>query len=89
MKYLMISLVLLGGCASTQPYYAPKPKIDIPDLPVVAGAGKTVVVPNKKLTDTEKDKLIVQMRKSEKANAEGYLARGRAFNSIKRIYQGN
>ena len=87
MRVLLLSL-LVAGCASPIEYNDPKPKTELPNLPVVAGAGKVTPIPSKKLTDAEKDQLIVTMRKSEKANAEGYNARGRAFNSIKRIYSG-
>lgn len=89
MKAVIILSLLLAGCAQTMAEYNPaKPKTDLPDLPSVRGAGKTTPIPKKKMTDEEKDALIVQMRKSEKANAEGYNARGRAYDRIKRIYSG-
>ncbi len=89
MRYAIVLLLLLAGCQSApEPYYDPKPKTNLPDLPKVKGAGKITVIPEGKLTDEQKDQLIVNMRRSEKANAEGYNARGRAYDGIKRIYQG-
>lgn len=86
---IIVFTLFLAGCAATQEaYYDPKPKTELPDLPSIAGAGKITKIPNKKLTDQEKDELIIKMSRSEKANAEGYNARGRAYNNIKRIYAG-
>lgn len=87
MRVILLCL-LLAGCSQTDVYYDPKPKTDIPDLPSVRGAGKLVEIPKGELTDEQKDLTIIALRKSEKANAEGYIARGRAFTKFKRIYNG-
>lgn len=88
MRIIILALLLSGCAAAQEAYYDPKPKTELPDLPVIAGAGTVTKIPNKKLTDEEKDAIIVQMHRSERANAEGYNARGRAYDDIRRIYSG-
>lgn len=88
MKALLLLPLLLLGCATTDPYYDPSPKTELPDLPTVKGAGKVTQIPKGKLTDQQKDTLIARMRESERANAAGYNARGRAYEQTRRIYRG-
>lgn len=87
MRILALTL-LMASCQPTEPYYDPKPKTELPDLPAIAGAGKVTKIPDKKLTDEEKDRLIVQMHRNERLNASGYNARGRAYEDIRRTYGG-
>jgi hypothetical protein len=87
MRVILLSLFLVG-CAAQDAYYDPSPKTQIPNLPSVKGAGSITKIPSKKMTDQEKDDLIAQLRESEIANARGYVARGRAFNNIQKIYKG-
>ena len=87
MRVIFITL-LLAGCATAETYYDPKPKTELPDLPSIAGAGTVTKIPNKKLSDEEKDALIVQMHRNERLNAAGYNARGNAYQDIRRTYGG-
>ena len=85
---IIILALLLSGCAAQEVYYDPKPKTELPELPTVAGAGTITKIPDKKLSDQEKDQIILQMHRNEKLNAEGYNARGRAYEAIRRTYGG-
>lgn len=85
---IIILALLLSGCAAQEAYYDPKPKTELPDLPTIAGAGTVTKIPNKKLSDEEKDLIILHMQRNEKLNAEGYNARGRAYEAIRRTYGG-
>lgn len=87
MRIIVLTL-FLAGCAAQEAYYDPNPKTELPNLPTIAGAGTVTKIPNKKLSDQEKDQLIVQMQRNEKLNAEGYNARGRAYEAIRRTYGG-
>ncbi len=87
MKILALTL-LMASCQPQDAYYDSKPKTELPELPSISGAGKVTKIPDKKLSDQEKDALIVQMQRNEKLNAEGYNARGRAYEAIRRTYGG-
>lgn len=88
MRVILLALLLSGCAAAQEAYYDPKPKTELPELPTIAGAGTVTKIPNKKLSDEEKDTIIVQMQRNEKLNAEGYNARGRAYEAIRRTYGG-
>lgn len=88
MRILVITLLLAGCAAQQEAYYDPKPKTELPELPSIAGAGKVTNIPNKQLSDEEKDAIIVQMHRNERLNAIGYNARGQAYDDIKRVYSG-
>lgn len=85
---ILVFTLLMASCQPQEAYYDPKPNTELPDIPTIAGAGTVTKIPNKKLSDEEKDLIILQMQRNEKLNAEGYNARGRAYEAIRRTYGG-
>ena len=90
MKKIVLVCILLTGCGPSAAYYDTNYKVNLPNAPIVEGAGKAIIIPKewKKLDKQQTNELIVKLRSSELLNVKAYNARGRAWKKTQQIYSG-